>query len=332
MADLEPVYLVWGDDELRLQAWRDRVRKRALRERDSTLEVLKGDRLSLESAIEAIGGLTLSVGRRYVVIDGIGRWKESDLTVLADALAGLPPETVVLLIGSSTDDKKPPPKPPSRLAEAVEAGGGKVHICKSPKPEDYPKWLTERAQKDFGLTLTDEAAGALIDLIGQKQQRLVRELEKLKMYAGEETITQEDVEALAASAVERRIYDLGDALIDGNRKLALEIAEELRERGEDMMYIVFGLLRKLRDTQTAWAILSSGGSVRDVQSTLRMPQWVARQVAARAKHVDGRRLARALELLADLDYAIRGVGKLDPESSLTLTVAQAAAAKSAAAS
>src|SRR5919199_4182256 len=117
MADLEPVYLVWGDDELRLQAWRDRVRKRALRERDSTLEVLKGDRLSLESAIEAIGGLTLSAGRRYVVIDGIGRWKESDLTVLADALAGLPPETVVLLIGSSTDDKKPPPKPPSRLAE-----------------------------------------------------------------------------------------------------------------------------------------------------------------------------------------------------------------------
>ena len=70
MADLKPAYLVHGDDDAKLDSWRERLRARARDEGPSTsLEVLAGDALTIDAFVEATGALTLSVGRRYVLAD-----------------------------------------------------------------------------------------------------------------------------------------------------------------------------------------------------------------------------------------------------------------------
>jgi DNA polymerase-3 subunit delta len=317
MADLKPVYLIWGNDDVRLDAWRGRVRSRAQSEGSATtLEVLKDDRLSVQATVEAIGALTLSVGRRYLLVDGIERWSDRDLEAVEAALGGMPADTVVVVISKG--------KEPARLVKAVRAMGGEVHHCDAPKSNAYPAWIAERA-RTLGLSLDREAAETLLALVGDNQQRLLRELEKLSIYAGEARgVSAEEITALTSSAVDARIYQLADALIAGDRSKALTIAEDLRRQEEDMMHVLFGLLRQLRNAQKAWAMVAVGKGVRDVQSALRVPGFVARKIVAQAREVDGERLERALDLLADLDYAIRGAGRLDPESSLTLMLAHAA--------
>ena len=44
MAELKPAYLVHGDDEVKLDAWRARLRARAGRGPEATLEVLRDER------------------------------------------------------------------------------------------------------------------------------------------------------------------------------------------------------------------------------------------------------------------------------------------------
>jgi DNA polymerase III subunit delta len=329
MAELEPAYLICGDDDVRLDAWRSRLRARVAGEGSSaSFELLRDERLSGQAVAAAISTLTLSVGSRYVLADGVERWKERDVKEVSSALASMPAGTVVVFIAAG--------KPPPGLAKAVEKAGGAVRTCDAPKPARYPEWVTERA-RELGVVLDRDATQLLIERVGEdeqrrpRQQRIVRELEKLATFAGaEHELHVQDVDALTASAVDTRIYDLADAVIERDPARALRIAEELRGRGEDMMHILFSLLRQLRQSRRSWALVAAGGSLKDVQSELRVPQFVARRIIAQARRADPEQLERALDLLADLDYAIRGAGNLDVDSALSITLTRAAAGVEAA--
>jgi DNA polymerase-3 subunit delta len=319
--ELKPAYLIWGDDEIRLDAWRRRLRARVAAERSSaTLELLRDEHLSGTALAGAISALTLSVGCRYVLADGIERWKERDVKEVAAALAAIPPGTVVVLIATG--------EAPAGLAKAVEKVGGEVHAYEAPKLAAYPAWVRQRA-RELGLALDRDAAQALVERVPHddrrrpRQQCLLRELEKLAVFAGERELGVEDVDALTVPIVDARVYELADAVIEADPEGALRIAEDLRGRGEDIMHILFALLRQLRQCRRAWALVSSGKSLREVQSELRVPQWAARRIVAQARRADPEQLERALDVLADLDYAIRGAGQLDADSALTIALARA---------
>ena len=72
MAELKPVYLLHGDDDVKLDAWRDRVRKRAEDEApDAALELLPADTLTADALIASMQAMTLGMGRTYVLADGV---------------------------------------------------------------------------------------------------------------------------------------------------------------------------------------------------------------------------------------------------------------------
>jgi DNA polymerase-3 subunit delta len=199
-----------------------------------------------------------------------------------------------------------------------------VQLCEAPRPGGYPAWIAERGQ-ELGLAVGEDGARALLERVGMDQRRLVRELEKIACFAPEGgRLDRDTVEALTTSDLEARVYELADALIDGDRDRALRIAEGMRERGEEIMHILFGLLRQLRQARKAAAMLERGATSQALASALRVPPFVAKQIAARAGRADAARLERVLEDLAELDYAVRGAANRDAGTALTLTLAGAA--------
>jgi DNA polymerase-3 subunit delta len=338
VSELKPCYLVYGDDDVKLDSWRRRLRARTEEEGSSTtLEVLKDERLTGEAVASVLSSMTLSVGRRYVLADGVERWKDRDVQPVAAALGSLGPETVVVFIASRSERDRQAGKrtveAPARLVKAVKAAGGEVTEYSAPKGAGYPRWIAERG-RELGVALTREGAQALLELVGQNQRRLLRELEKLSAFVGAgegaedaREVGRETVEALASSAVEARTYELADAVIDADGERAMRLAEELRARGEDLMYILFALRRAVGHCHRAWVMTASGRTVSDIQSDLRVPGYVAKRVVAQARRSDAERIEHAIDLLAELDWAIRGgAGSLDPESALTLTLTRASAA------
>jgi DNA polymerase III subunit delta len=319
VADLKPAYLVCGDDDAKIDAWRARVRRRAEDERGpGGLETFEAGSTEPAEVAAALAALTFDPGTRYLLVDDAGAWKAGALAPVEGALAGLPPDTVLVLIVRG--------KAPKQLRAAVEKAGGEVREYRAPKPWHLPKWCIERG-RELGIELDGEAAKELVALVGTSQQRLSRELEKLALALHpERTASPGDVERLAARDAAPQAYDLADALVAGDLRATLALAEELEAHGERPGRLVFPIARRLREVHRAAVMLDAGMPEQKVGEALRAPPWLAKKTVARAKKADVAALERALSVFAELEVELRGGGdvQLDEDTAFSLALARAA--------
>ena len=318
MASLKPVYLVCGDDDTKIDAWRARVRRRAEEENGpGALETFDGKVDKPEVVAAALATLTFAAGDRYLLVDGAEAWKAGELDPLERALDGIPEGTVLVLVARG--------KPLARLCKAVEKAGGEQRDYGAPKPWELPKWALARAAEE-GLQLDQEAAKALVATVGTRQQRLAREIERLAILAHPKTqLSADQVRRLASSDAPEQVYDLADALVAGNVAATMRLSERLTA-GEPAAKLVFPVVRRLRDVHRAAELLDSGVPEGKVAAAMKMPPWAAKRTLAQAKKADRDALARALCAFADLEIELRGGGAgLDEDTAFSLTLARAAA-------
>ncbi len=319
MADLSPAYLVCGDDDAKIDAWRARVRKRAEGERGpGGLETFDARQSDPDEIAGALSVLSFEPGTRYLLVNDAGAWKAARLAPLEEALEELPPETVLVLIVRG--------KALKQLCKAVEAAGGEVREYAAPKPWKLPEWCAERA-RELGVQLDREAAKELVERVGSSQQRLSRELEKIAIAIHPSaTVGPNDVEQLAAADNAPQAYDLADALVAGDLRETLSLAEELEAHGERPGRLVFPVVRRLREVHRAAALLEAGLPEQKVGESLKAPPWLAKKTVARAKKADTASLERALCVFAELEVTMRGGGELqlDEDAAFSLALARAA--------
>jgi DNA polymerase-3 subunit delta len=317
VAELNPIYLVSGDDDAKIDAWRARLRDRAETEGGAgALEVHDASMSSPADLAASLATLTMSAGIRYLLADGAQAWKAKDLDPLEAAIGSMPPDTVLVLIVRG--------KPLERLVKAVAGAGGEVRSHAAPKPWEMPKWVLERAAGQ-GLRMDLEGARALVGAVGAGAVRLSREIEKLALMVhpkGE--IAAEDVERLASRESSTKVYDLADALVDGNSARALSLAEALTQEEERPGTLAYPIVRRLREVHRAASLLESGMPEKDVGAALGQPPWLAKKTIARAKQADSESLERALCAFADFEVKTRGGGHLDEDTAFTVTLARAA--------
>ena len=76
MADLKPAYLVCGDDDAKIDAWRPRVRSRAEEDRGpGGLETFDARQSDAAEVAGALAALSFDTGTRYLLVDDVGSWK-----------------------------------------------------------------------------------------------------------------------------------------------------------------------------------------------------------------------------------------------------------------
>ena len=319
MAELKPAYLICGDDDAKIDAWRARVRRRAEEERGpGGLDAFDARAAEPGEVVAALTALTFDPGTRYVLVDEVGAWKAAQLEPLEAILKDMPPDTVLVAIVRG--------KALKQLAKAVEAAGGEVREYPAPKPWELPKWIVERG-RDLGMQVDQEAAKELVALVGTGQQRLSRELEKIALSIHPNTnVTTADVDALAARDTAPQAYDLADALVAGDLRATLALAEELESHGERPGRLVFPVVRRLREVHRAAALLDQGVPESKVGEALKAPPWLVKKTVARAKKADRAALERAICIFADLEVDMRGGGEvqLDEDTAFSLALARAA--------
>jgi DNA polymerase III subunit delta len=317
MSRLKPAYLVCGDDDAKIDAWRARVRRRAEEERGpGGLETFEAGSSEPDEVALSLAALTFDPGTRYVLVDDAGAWKASQLGPLEAVLADMPPESVLVLIVRG--------KALKQLCKAVEKAGGEVREYAAPKPWELPKWTIERG-RELGLEVDGEAAKQLVALVGAGQQRISRELEKLALAVHPRThLSPADVDALAARDASPQAYDLADALVAGDLRMTFALAEQLEAHGERPSRLIFPLVRRLREVHRAAALLESGMPDARVGEALRAPPWLAKKTVARAKKADRAALERAICVFADLEVDLRGGGSLalDEDTAFSLALAR----------
>src|SRR6187401_3486558 len=124
MPVFKPAYLVHGDDHGRIGERRARLRSIAEGESGSGgVEVFEGDTASAENVALALSAMTFAVGRRFLIVEGAERYKESEVEQhLVPALKDIAPETTVAFFAREDGRAKVPDK----LVAAIKAAGGDI--------------------------------------------------------------------------------------------------------------------------------------------------------------------------------------------------------------
>ena len=306
MPAFKPAYLVLGDDHGRIAERRARLR--GLAETDSGaagVEVLEGDACTADAVIGALTTMSFAMGRRFVIADGVERWNDSDVEAVAAAMAGMDGETLTLALFGREEGRA---KVPDGLRKAVEAVGGQVAEERMLKARELPRWLQARAS-ELGLSLDNSGARALIAQVGDRQPRLLRELEKLALeYGAGATVGTQEIEESSASSAERKAWTLADALVAGDAKTATRALIELRGQGERLPGLLYQIVRRLRDAVAIAEALAAGKPAAEVRRTLRMPSFAADRLISDVSKRDVEAFRRALEVMADLELESRGGG------------------------
>lgn len=318
---MRSLYLIAGTDGAKIDATRTRLRARA--ESDGGAGALRvfepGEGRGApdhEALIAAIPAMSLTESRRYLLADGVERWREAQLDAVASSLAELPPDLSVVLIARE--------KAPAKLLRAVRAAEGEVHEFEAPKAGEMPRVLVGEAKR-LGFALDPGAAQLLVERMGAGPQRLRNELERLALWAGEGgEVTAADLEAMIADTSEAAVWALSDALLERDAAAALRIAERLISQGENVTGLIYGLASRLRKACTAAALLEEGVPAKQVESKLGMHPYAAKQLVGRLQRVEVGELREATIALADLEVWCRGGADYGDELALTLALRAAA--------
>jgi DNA polymerase III subunit delta len=318
--EMRALYLIAGTDGAKIDATRARLRARAEREVGAdALEVFEpGEGRGMpdhEALLSAIPAMSLMQSRRYLLADGIERWRERQLEAVATAIADLPPDLTVVLIARA--------KAPAKLARAVRDAAGEIHEFEAPKARDMPRVLVADAQQ-LGFRLEPAAARLLVDRMGPGPVRLRHELERLALWAGEGgEVGVDDLEAMIADTSEAAVWTLSDALLERDAAAALRIGERLVGQGENVTGLIYGLASRLRSACSAAARLEDGAPPKQVEASLRMHPYAAKQLVSRLRETSVDELRLATEALADLELWCRGGADYGDELALTLTLTRA---------
>jgi DNA polymerase-3 subunit delta len=343
MPALKPAYLIHGDDHGAVAERRAGLHALALKDGDAgSVEALTGEAATPAGVALALTAMTFAIGQRVIVVDGVERWKQAEVEQhLLPALRELPPDTTVALFAREEGRTKAP----AAVHAAVKAAKGQVVEQGTVKPWELPKWAREQAAR-LGLALDQAAAKALVAQVGERQQRILRELEKLSLElcdpqetagvvgdptqgadavapggtprgAGEDSaaskpirVSAHEIEQRAAHSAERRAFVLADALVGGDPQEATLAYLRLRRQGERLGGLAYLMASRLREALTVAVRLQTGESAAEVKRSLRMPSRAAERFLADVARSDPERLRGALGVLADLELDTRGGAQL----------------------
>ena len=344
-----PAYLLQGQD--------DRLKRRALEElldrlvdpagRDFDLEQLDADSASAEDILSALASLPLFSDRRVVLLRNAGRLRHPRHRATQERLAAVIPtlgESVCLILiawAEPEEDSRRKSVVGEKLEAAIKKAGGEVMNFAPPrKPEDAVPFIVQEARAREK-TMAQPVAVLLARRVGQDLNLLAHEVEKLAAYAGDRAaITREDVELLSPRAPDDNVFAWMDAVMAGNRNVAMRRLDDLLESGEAPLKLLAQLAGRLREVWQAKYLLERRISLSTDPAALPEPilaalpkennvlvrvkrqPWAARQLAEDARAFTWPRLRRALPRLAETDAGIKGWegGVGDPRLALELLV------------
>jgi len=340
------LYVFWGPDEFSIHEAVQRLLDQAFP--DAGLAALNVTRLSgAEATIEALRfaceAVPFLAGRRAVVVEGLltrlssrrggagsaagGSGAETSDTTgepaappsrqvaeLAAYLPSIPEATLAIFIEPAAPPKSGP------LARALEQARARQQSFPLLSGPPLVRWIKTRARA-AGAAITDEAAELLATFSGSDLRQIASELQKLATYAGPgRPIDAEAVRLLVSQASEANVFDLVDAIGQGNRPRALAALVTLLEAGERPERILGMVARQVRLLLQARDLLDHGAAPAAIAQVLGLPPYPLRKVLEQARLFDLPALVRMHRRVLETDVQIK-TGVLEPALVLDVLVA-----------
>ena len=296
---VQPLYLLLGTETyLRDAAARDlsdaALSGTLLREFNESSFSLLTD--SAMAAIAAAEQLPMMSERRVVRIKDFAKLREADEGIIIRYLERPSDSTVMIFVADDLDKRKTMTK--TLLANCAVVDFPAV------KDGEAKAWARTRLQ-ELKTTADDRVLSDIVRLVGTNLQTLSSELEKLAAAAVEtRQITMELVDQLIDRSRELSNFDLGDQLVAGDRRRALETLHRLLE-DEVPPVMLLGLIASNYHRLAVAKELLLRGERTEVNRLIYGPPAKRDAFMNTLQRSDAGKLARGIQLIAAADLAIK---------------------------
>ncbi len=264
LADLLPVYLIFGKEDLLLERALRRLKDMLAAEGDADFDfdTFAGESAHADDVIAAANTLPFMASRRLVIVRDADKMSADELGVLA-AYAADPSPTACLVLAATSIAKN------MKIYKAVDALGG-VSEYAAPKKSELPGWVVALF-KTKGRSLDRDGAEALVGAVGKDLRRLESEADKIIAFAGDKlALGREDVEAVVTETAPTTVFEFLDALGARDAAAALERLDGLLDGGEALLGVHAMTLRHLRLLLGAVSLRERGVGAGEAARSLKM--------------------------------------------------------------
>lgn len=255
-----PIYLYWGDNDFSLTQAVNELRQSVL---DPNWLSFNYDRIPPDQPDAVIQGLNqamtppFGMGGRFVWLVDTSVCQNCSENVLAElgrTLPAIPPESILLL----TSHNRPDGRLKSTKLLQKHAKIREFPLIPPWKTEELVQQVKSYAQTT-GVKLTPLAAELLADAVGNNTRQLTNELDKLRLYAGDETTSLDEhaVSSLVTTTTHNSLQ-LAGSILKGDTTKALGLIADLINNNEHPLRIVATLVGQFRTWLWVKLMMSEG--------------------------------------------------------------------------
>jgi DNA polymerase-3 subunit delta len=296
---LQPLYLLVGCESYLRDAAARNLTDAALS--GTLLREFNESSFSLltDSALAAIAGaeqLPMMSERRVIRIRDFAKLRETDEEIIIRYLNRPADSTVMVFVADDLDKRK-------KLTKALLTS---CVVVEFPAVKDAEAKVWARARlKELKTMIDERVLSEVIRLVGTNLQTLSSELDKLAAAALEtRQITMELVDQLIAHSRELSNFELGDQLVAGDRRRALETLHRLLD-DEVQPVMLLGLIASNYHRLALAKELLNRGAHDEVYRLVYGPPAKRDAFMNTLQRSEATKIARGIQLIAAADLAIK---------------------------
>lgn len=303
------VYLLYGTKAFQIE---EEIKKLSKGQDNMNISRYDLDNDSLSLAIQDAETISLFGDKKLVIIDNANMFtgttsKDSDL--IESYLNHINDMTILILIvhNDKLDSRK-------KITKLIN----KVGTVKAFNDDLDNVSLVRKLLKDYDIDY--KTINLLIDRVGQNPLIIQNEINKIKIYKGQDKkITEEDILNLTNKLIEIDIFKLIDYIVRKNKEKALELYYEMLKMNEEPIKIVVILANQFRIMYQAKELLKKGYSEKDIAGILKIHPYRVKLALQNSRSYTSEMLLKNLNALADIDIGIK-TGKLNKNLALELFI------------
>ena len=272
---------------------------------DLALERFDGEEASAAAMRESLQSLPFLSPRKMVVLYTPGTqkaWAEN----IGDILQDVSETTDVVIVEPKLDKRTGYYKTLKKETDFRELG--------KLDSNGLAKWVGDYA-KEQGGTIRAADVRVLVDRVGDNQQLLASEIDKLLTHSPD--ITRENIELLTDPMPQSTVFELLDAAFAGNTKRALELYQEQRALKVEPQAIIGMLAWQLHVLATIKA--AGDRSADDIAKTAKLNPFVVRKTQSLARNLTLDQIKRLVTDLLELDLKTKTTAT-NPDEALQLYI------------
>ena len=268
--------------------------------RDFNLTVYQGRGIHTAEVLDTARTFPVFASHRVVVLKDAHALPAADLDAFLQYLADPVAETILIFTADKIDGRK-------KFFQEFKKRGALVEF-KRLYDNQVPAFVREQA-RDAGRAFTEEGLALFCRRVGSNLQDVHGELLKLFAYLGERPLADvEDVAAIVSDSRVDSIFDLTNALGQGNPGEALRLLGRILEEGVAPLLVLAMVTRHFRQLWQAQDLLAQNIHPKELAGRVKVNPYFLDRLVAQARRFTPSQFRRIFELLLGTDLALKSSG------------------------